>query len=204
MNYLDLTRLFDQNIPVYPGDSLPRITILNTVEVNGFTTSEVASGMHVGTHMDAPLHFIAEGKKISEIPVEKFFGRGVLVDARDTEVIDANILENIEIQRRDIVLVLTGWANKFGQDDYFTQYPVITIAFAERLVESGASMIGIDSASPDRSPFETHKKLLSNGVLVMENLVNLDKLIGVGNFTVVALPTNYATESAPVRVVAMY
>jgi arylformamidase len=204
MKYIDLTRSFGETLPVYPGDPHPEIITLNTVANDGFTGSEVTTGMHVGTHMDAPLHFIAGGKKMHEMPVEKFFGRGVLIDARDKEEIDVELLDGLVLHKGDIVLIVTGWASCFEEEKYFTDYPYITVGFAEMLVKTGVSIVGTDSASPDHEPFETHKKLLGNDVLIIENLVDLEKLLEVKEFSIVALPAKYETEATPVRVVAYY
>jgi kynurenine formamidase len=203
MNYIDLTRSFGAALPVYPGDPSPEITTVNTVEADGFTWCEVKSGMHVGTHMDAPLHFISGGKKMHEISIEKFFGRGIIIDARGKEKIDVELLDGLALHKGDVVLIMTGWASHFEEEKYFTDYPDITLAFAEMLVKTGVSIVGTDSASPDHETFETHKRLLGNNVLILENLVNLDQLLGVKEFSVVALPAKYETEAAPVRVVAM-
>ncbi|MDQ3099317.1 MAG: cyclase family protein [bacterium] len=202
MKYIDLTRSFGEGVSVYPGDPHPEIKTVNTVEADGFTLSEVRTGMHVGTHMDAPLHFILGGKKMYEIPVEKFFGRGIIIDARGKDNIDIDLLNGVALKPGDIVLVLTGWSARFEDEKYFTDYPDITIAFAEKLISAGVSIVGTDSASPDHEPFETHKKLLGNDILIIENLVNLEELTAVGEFNVVALPVKYETEATPVRVVS--
>ncbi len=63
-------------------------------------------------------------------------------------------------------------------------------------------MVGFDSPSPDRTPFVIHKLLLGQEILILENLCNLEKLLGVTGFEVVALPAKFRSDSAPVRVVA--
>ena len=66
----------------------------------------------------------------------------------------------------------------------------------------GIKIIGIDSPSPDRSPYEIHKLLMKNDILIIENLTNLAELTSHEEFDVIALPTKFDTEAAPVRVVA--
>ncbi len=204
MHYLDLTRSFNDQLAVYPGDPQPAVKTVNTVEADGFTWCEVTTGMHVGTHLDAPLHFISNGKRMHEMPVEKFFGRGIALDARERKMIDVDLLDGVALQAGDIVLVCTGWSSRFSEEAYFTDYPDMTVAFAQRLIDAGVSLVGSDSASPDHDPFETHKALLGAEVLIIENLVNLEKLLDAGPFTVIALPAKYETEAAPVRVVAQF
>jgi kynurenine formamidase len=159
--------------------------------------------------MDAPAHMIEGGKYLSDYPAEKFFGRGIIIDARGKESIDADLLTspNPSFARRgikpaDIVLIITGWAEKFGKDEYYKKYPELTEAFAQKLVDFGVSIVGTDTPSPDRPPYNVHKILLSHDILIIENLTNLENLIGKINFEIIALPAKFQTEAAPCRVVA--
>ena len=90
--------------------------------------------------------------------------------------------------------------SKPGQFDWL--YDAVAPDFARELVSLGASIIGLDTPSPDRAPFEVHKILLAGQVLIIENLTNLEALVAVDNFDVVALPTKLQCEAAPVRVTA--
>ena len=202
MRLIDLTHTFDETIPLYPGDPVPEIRKLAELSGTGYMLSGVCTGMHAGTHMDAPLHMIAGDKCISELPVEKFIGRGVIIDARNRKKIDAGLLEGVNPGRGDIVLVLTGFSAKLREPAYFLDHPQVTLSFAKILVEAGISILGLDTPGPDRAPFTVHRRLLSGGVLIVENLTNLESLVGVREFEVFALPAKYKTEAAPVRVIA--
>ena len=70
------------------------------------------------------------------------------------------------------------------------------------LVEKKIKMIGIDMPSPDRYPFEIHKLFFENNILIIENLTNLNKLLEVDNFEIIAFPLKIEAEAALVRVVA--
>ena len=63
-------------------------------------------------------------------------------------------------------------------------------------------MVCMDSPSPDRHPFEIHKLLLENSILIAENLTNIEKLLHVRKFEVIALPLNILADSSPARIVA--
>lgn len=202
MNYVDLTQTFTQNMPVYPGDPEPELVQSAHIDKNGYNEYQIKTGMHVGTHMDGPLHMIPNGKKLSEIAVEKFFGRGVLVDARGKEIIDRGVLDNISIKAGDIVLVMTGFSEKFGKSEYYEKYPEISENLAEELIKLGVKMLCLDSPSPDRPPFKIHKLLLKQEILIVENLTKLESLIGIPNLEIFALPAKLDTDSAPVRVIA--
>ncbi len=202
MNYIDLTQTFTNSMPVYPGDPVPKLVRVAEFAKDGYVDHEIKTGMHVGTHLDGPLHMVAGGNYLSEMPVETFFGAGVLVGARGCEVIEMEVLEGKGIKAGDIVLFFTGGAEHFGQADYYHAYPELSEACARRLIELKVKMIGFDAPSPDRAPFVIHKLLLGQGILILENLCNLEKLLGVPEFEIVALPAKFRADSAPVRVVA--
>ena len=201
MKYIDLTHTFKQKMPVYPGDPEPVIKQIAFFDKNGYNDFQITTGMHVGTHMDAPLHMIQNGKKLSEYSADHFFGKGHLIDARGKSI-NASLLEGKQIVKGDIVLIMTGFSGKFGTPEYYESYPEISDAFASKMVEFGVSIVGIDTPSPDHPPFAIHKLLLKNDILIIENLTNLENLLEHAQFTVVALPVKFYSEAAPVRVVA--
>ncbi|OGE88383.1 MAG: hypothetical protein A3J07_01140 [Candidatus Doudnabacteria bacterium RIFCSPLOWO2_02_FULL_49_13] len=198
--YIDLTQTFGPVMPVYPGDPAPELKQITTIEKDGFTDHQLNTAMHVGTHMDAPWHMIAGGKRISEISPEKFFGRGILIDVRGRDQIGPELLAGA--QAGDMVLVLTGFGAKFHKADYYDTYPELTVEFAQKAAELQVNLIGLDTPSPDRTPFAVHKILLGAGILIVENLTNLEQLLNQ-KFEVVALPAKLETDAAPTRVIAM-
>ena len=205
MQYIDLTHLFKQNgMPAYHGDpesELKQVSFIGEDDCNSF---EVKTGLHVGTHVDAPAHMLQNGKWLDEYPVDRFFGNGVVIDARDRETIGIESLAAKEISKGDIVLILTGFSAKFEEPEYYLSYPVMTEEFAEKMVEFGVKMVGMDTPSPDKSPYSIHKILLGNDVLIIENLTNLESLLTFPRFEVIALPVRFEAEAAPIRVVARF
>lgn len=202
MQYLDLTHTFTSDMPVFPGDPAPELIRIAEVAKDGFLDHKLTTAMHVGTHVDAPAHILAGGKFLHEYPTQKFFGRGVVVDARGKTSADAQLLEAAKINKGDIVLVCFGWSSEFGQDEYYLNYPELSESFAKKLTELGPSIVGMDTPSPDRAPYRVHKILFEHDILIIENLTNLDQLLGYKNFEIIALPAKLETEAAPCRVVA--
>ncbi len=202
MKLFDLTHAFGDSMPVYPGDPASKITSLNDIAGAGYSVSQVTTGMHTGTHIDGPLHVIEGGRPLSEMPVESFIGRGVLIDARGKESIDADLLADVPLRRKDIVLVLTGCSAIFRDPSYYENYPLVTARFAVTLVEAGVKMLGLDTPGPDGPPFAIHRLLLAAQVLIIENLTNLEALLEFPDFEVIALPAKFRTEAAPARVIA--
>ncbi|MAZ76764.1 MAG: cyclase, partial [Micavibrio sp.] len=142
------------------------------------------------------------GAYLSEFPADKFQGRGILIDARGRNVIDTDILDSYDIQKGDIVLVWTDWDKKYRTDAYFESWPIMTVEFAQALVDKKITIIGMDTAGPEmEETFPVHKTFLPNDVLIIENMANLDALEGK-NFIVHAYPIKYKADAAPVRVIA--
>lgn len=202
MKYIDLTRTFTDTMPVYPGDPIPELVQITDLHKEGYTDYKITTGMHVGTHIDAPLHMLDGGKRIPDISVEKFFGRGCLIDARGKSIVGVEVLDGVSVRNGDIVLIMTGFSEKFGQFDYYTGYPELSEEFANKMIDCGVKIVGIDTPSPDRPPFKVHKLLLGKEILIIENLANLELLLGAAEFEIFALPAKLNTEAAPARVVA--
>jgi kynurenine formamidase len=200
---IDLTRSLDKATASFPGDRPLDYETEGTYLKQQFITNVVRSSMHVGTHIDAPLHMIENGKSVADFPVDKFFGRGVLIDAK--KLIDNNEIQvpkDVKLKKGDIVLVMTGMDSEFGKKNYFYNYPALSKSFAQWLIDNQVSIVGVDSCSPDYYPFPVHKSLLNKEILIIENLTNLKKLINKKNFEVVSLPIKISIEGSWVRIVA--
>jgi kynurenine formamidase len=198
MTYIDLTHTFTASMPVWPGDAPVELKHVDFIDECGVNAFSLCSGMHVGTHIDAPLHMLEDGKMIHEYLPEKFIGKAHLIDARQ----GLNVADLEQVQEGDNVLVYTGHSKKFGTQEYYDDYPEITEKFARALVEKKTSIIGLDTCSPDRAPFPIHKILLGADILIIENMTNLDKLIGFDNIKLTALPLKLEAEASLLRVVA--
>jgi len=202
MKFIDLTHTFVDNMPVYFGDPPTSLKQITTIAKNGYTDHQLTTVMHVGTHMDAPLHMIEGGAYMSDISLEHFTGVGICIDVRGKKVIDVDVIPK-EIPTGAVVLLCTGMSAQFGKDLYATEYPKISDAFARRLVSLNVKILGIDMINPDTNElYPIHKILLAKPVLIIENLTNLEALIGIKQFDIFAFPMKLHAEGAPVRVVA--
>jgi len=202
MELVDLTHTFQNDMPVYPGDPETKLEHVAKISIDGFNDHKVTTCLHVGTHIDAPLHMIEGGKALSDISIESFFGRGCVIDARGKKQIDSDLLEENSVREGDIVVVATGMYKKYGSKEYFEDYPMFTKEFAEKLVERKVKIVCMDTVSPDNKPYEIHKILLKNDVLIIENLTDTEKIIDKKDFQITALPTKMFADAAPVRVIA--
>ncbi len=211
---IDLTHNITPTMPVHPYDNPISLKKTRSLEYDHYNDWTLCSGMHVGTHIDGPGHLTNSPILLSDLPADRFVGRGVLIDARPktqdltgeqnlTLKIDTALLENIPNEEPPIVLIMTEWYKKYHSPDYFNAHPIISPETARKFVEKGIKMIGIDFFSPDYYPFEVHQILLEAGILIIENLKNLEQLIGITNFTIIALPLKTETDSSLARVIAL-
>lgn len=199
---IDLTQTYTDQMPVYPGDPCAKLYLSMTIEKDGCRDEILETGMHVGTHMDAPVHMIEGGIFASEIPLAQCSGHGVLLDVRGHKEITSEHFDVSMLRSDGIALIYTGWSDKFRDDDYYGDYPVLCKDAAHCLVNAGIKMIILDTPSPDREPFPVHHILLGNDVLIVENATNFSALEGIETFTIHATPAKFEASGAPVRVFA--
>jgi kynurenine formamidase len=141
---------------------------------------------------------LENGKSLDQFSVERFVGRGVCVDVRQ----GFDSLQLFDVRQGDIVLLFTGMGAKYYDESYFHNYPGIPPEIAEFLVNKKVSMVGSDTCNPDTGDdFPIHRTLLGGDVLIIENLTNLDKLVGK-ECVIYALPIYLGLDAAPARVIA--
>lgn len=143
--------------------------------------TQIKMAAHVGTHVDAAIHFVPGGRTIAEYPLGAFSGPGVALDVRreGVQALDAEELSAAApaIQAGDIVLLWFGYAERYRDADY-GDHPYLTSEAADWLLEQDIRMLGVDTITPDvpgphRPPvfdFPVHTRLLGRDVLILENL----------------------------------
>lgn len=199
---IDLTYNIIDSLQVYPGDEETKLYQVRDIEEHKYNDHRLEVCMHAGTHVDGPMHLTESKEYISQMPLETFIGNGCLLDVRGEQVIQMKNEYYEKIKEDDIVLLFTGWDSKFGTDEYFENSPIVSIELANLLVEKKIKMLGMDIATPDKYPFEVHKLLFKNNILIIENLTNLEDLLEVKDFEVIALPLKINADSSIARVVA--
>ena len=207
MKIVDLTWPMEHGMAVYPGDPSPKLRAMFFLEREGFRESWLGFNSHTGTHVDAPAHVLAEGATLDSLPLERFCGRAAVLHCPNRTVLTMEDLAPIRAAADEAVVLLvdTGWSSKWATPDDCWDYPVLGEDLADYLIASGKRGIGLDgpSADPREDPDLTiHRKLLGAGVLLFENLRNLDQL-GQGPVFFAALPLDYVkADGAPVRAAA--
>ena len=199
MMLYDLTQTVGNDSPAYPGDPRPSIKPISSLENEGFVTSEMHIGTHVGTHIDAPAHMIAGGKQLKDYPIERFMVPAVCFDIRngyDAKAVAAQVQPGMG------VLFYSGACDYWNDERYWHDFPVIPDDVIDVLIRAKASLVGVDAGSYDQEEtFPVHKALLAADVLLIENLTNVAPLVGK-QFELIALPLKLENDGAPARVVA--
>ncbi len=209
MQIYDVSVPLSSTTPTYPGD--PGIEIKQWRTLAGGDTANVSLinfGLHSGTHVDAPAHFIEGGAKIESLPLESLIGDAEVVEvAGDIRVIDESfVLANCSGGSQRILFKTRNsafWNNR--QDGFREDYTYIEPAAARRLAESGIKLVGIDYLSVEQfksDHFETHHALLSRGVVIVEGL-DL-RAVPSGFYELICLPLKIvggSGDGAPARVV---
>lgn len=193
---IDLTMLINENTPSWPEAEKQEIKQISTVKETGFNVKRISFESHFGTHIDAPNHIFNKGKTLDEFPLETFFGSGLIIPLKS---FDKYIKK---IKKKDIVFLYTGHSKKAFSGNYFEDSPLIDIEIAKTLVKKKVKIVGIDFSSPDKVPWTLHNLFLKNNILIIENLNNLDKLVGKRvELTILPLKIENA-DGAPCRVIA--
>jgi kynurenine formamidase len=212
---VDLSHSINAETQVYPGDPAPVLAVHSTIAKDGFNLLSVQMGSQTGTHVDAPFHFDDATEKIDQIPLERFMGRGVVLNvsglAARTPISWEMIREQAaDFHPGDIALIHTGWSKHFGTDEYFN-HPYLTAEACQNLLDLGVLVFGIDAINIDETPDETHEGvgfpvhhlIAERAGIISENMTNL-AAIDFADPLISLLPIKLeAADGAPVRAVAI-
>ena len=212
MKIIDLTLTVSDKIPTFPGSPQPSFIPWENVKEDGYNLELLFLSTHTGTHMDAPYHFLEKGAKIHEISLKKLVSEAVLIKSKkkDGEPITKIDIQKFEKKHGKIasfssVIFYTGWQRNLQKKYYFTKNPGLSVSAAKYLASKKISLVGIDSPSIDvgkDSKFSVHQIFAKKGMLVVENLANLEK-IKSSKFHLVVLPLKLKNATgSPVRAIA--
>ena len=212
MKILDLTLTISDKIPAFPGSPHPHFIPWENIKDGGYNLELLFLSTHTGTHLDAPHHFLGKGAKIHEISLKKLVSEAVLIKSKkkSNESITKTDIQKFEKKHGKIggfssVIFCTGWQRNLQKKYYFTENPGLSVSAAKYLASKKISLVGIDSPSIDvgtDSKFSVHQIFAKKGILIVENLANLDK-IKSSKFHLVVLPLKLKNATgSPVRAVA--
>ena len=209
MRLIDLTLTVSEKIPTFPGSPKPHFIEWETISKDGYNLELLFLSTHTGTHIDAPFHFVKNGKKIHEIKPERLVNEAVLIKVgkNSNRSISKTDIQNFEqkngkIENDSTVIFYTGWQKNLNKEFYFTENPGLSVLAAKYLVSKKINMVGIDSPSIDLgtdSKFSVHHVLAKNNILIVENLANLG-MIKSNNFHLITSPLKLKNATgSPIR-----
>ena len=177
----DLSQTYANGMPHAPTIPAPAIRQVKSVENDGYSVTELSVATHIGTHIDAPSHLLADGSTMDEIPPGTLIRPATVasVEKDGPQQISAADLEAAASAAKpgDALLVRTGWGAKFGTPGY-REHPYLSEEAARWISGRGFDLVGFDLTTPEVPghlrpegfDFPVHKILLGAGVLIMEHL----------------------------------
>jgi len=211
--WLDLSHRVGPKMPYASIFPTPELSLLREMPRDPFNVTQLCMVVHAGTHVDSPRHYYTDGPAFEDIPLSRLQGAGVVwrIDAAPDEVIGVEKLEPAvpALRPGDIVALDTGWAARFGTEEY-EHHPSLSPEAAAWLAERRIKMLACDFATPDlvyhlRQPgfdWPVHRTLLSRGILICEHLTGHSALAGKRVEFIFAALNVEGSDGSPARVMA--
>lgn len=204
---VDLSHVIAPGMPVYPGDPAVERQAIAHLATDGYNLAAWRFGCHIGTHLDAPRHFLDAGADVAALALEACCGPARvwrLPCLPDACLEPADLAPWLAaFTPGDRVLLHTGWSARWGHDDYYRRYPVLSPAAAAALAAAGPALVGLDTPSPSRPEADVHLAFLGCGIPLLENLCRLDRLPDRVELLALPLPLRDG-DGSPVRAVARW
>jgi arylformamidase len=207
MKIFDVTVPISSDLPIYEGD--PRVSIEPTAAISSGDSANVTKmylGLHSGTHVDAPNHFIDGTRKAHELDLQKLIGRCSVIKIDDqVEEITPRHLEGLDGAER---ILFRTRNSEFWNDTasgFRTDFTYLSPEAARQLADGGVRLVGIDYLSVEKFgsvDFAAHKALLEREVVILEGL-DL-RSVEPGEYELISLPLKYLGglgDGAPSRTV---
>lgn len=204
--WIDVTApLSPSTTPTYPGDTQPKFEFLRSFEKGDkVTLSSYLMTAHAGTHVDAPLHFVAKAEPIDQVPLSTLMGQTRVIDCSpEAMAIDAAELNKHDWRGAKRILFRTrNSRNSWMEDGTFHQdFTYLAPDAAQLLADAGVELVGIDYLSAEKfgvPEARTHQILLGRNIPIVEGL-DLREIMA-GEYDMIVLPLRIVGhEAAPAR-----
>ncbi len=206
MQIFDISVGIHPGLPVWPGDPAIELERVATIGADSpANVSRIACGVHVGTHVDAPLHFVEGAGTVEQLSLEVLVGEAYVAEIHADGHLDRDVLEQAGIppKARRVLFKTSNsalWRSSPGQ--FETGFVAVSESGADWLVERGTQLVGVDylSVAPFDAGVPTHVRLLSDGVIIIEGL-DLSA-VSAGWYSLMCLPLKLlGSEGAPARAI---
>lgn len=201
--WVDVTAPLDEHLPLFPGDSgLVRRHAQHLRDGHPVTETNVALGVHCGTHVDAPSHHILDAPDVDALPLEAFLGPAFVVDATGRDVVTADLVATVPAAAERVLFRTDNSERRLLRTPQFdTSFVALDVHAAQALAaRPGLRLVGVDYLSVQLygGDDETHRVLQRRLVAILEGL-DLGP-VTPGWHELLALPMALpGAEAAPVR-----
>jgi arylformamidase len=202
MKIFDISRPLSETEPVYPGNTKVKLGHLKTFKKDGSMLSQILTGLHNGSHVDSPAHYVKDGRTVDKMELEKCMGWCRVLDMTKVNgEIGGNDIRRVKPRKGEIVLFKT--RNSRPVKKFDKNFIHINEEAARLLLRAGVKAVGIDGYSIRKfrlRPDTVHPMLLRAGIAIYEGLL-LDK-VEKGVYYFIGLPLKIVgAEGSPVRAV---
>ncbi|MBL4577172.1 MAG: cyclase family protein [Flavobacteriales bacterium] len=206
MKLIDLSHPMEHGQQTFPMD--PKLSIISHGDTTTlkYNITQIVMSSHQGTHLDAMYHFLDDGKTLDQMPLDWFYGpthvlripKGAKEEITED---DFKPFEDLLTEGAKIIYE-TGWHKNFGADNFFTEFPTLTLDTSKYLASKKIRMLGMDTPTPSYDWYEVHHVLLGEEIVIVEALANLDQ--APDKFIFMGFPLNFkGRDGSPIRAVAM-
>jgi|SRR6202453_618017 arylformamidase len=205
MPWIDISVPLRTGMVAWPGDEpFERTSTLEIAKGDECNLSQISATAHIGTHMDAPRHYLAGAAGIETMPIAASVGRARVIEIHDPEAIRTSELEPHRLSKGERVLFKTRNSEHCWKTDHFQKnYIFIAPEAAHYLAERGVQTVGVDYLSVggfESGGPETHRILLQAGIWIIEGLIL--EHVEPGEYELVCLPLKIiGGDGAPARAV---
>lgn len=193
-----MTLPLNEDFISYPSDPKIQLTSFKNIPDQGSNVTKIILGSHCGTHVDSPYHIFENGKKLSDFPLNYFFGKATVVNISNYKKFISS-----DYKEFDFVFYDSHWMKlPITLDFYNSMRPEIPLELIEYLIDKKIFGFGCDMPSVDQKSSKDkiiHKLLLGNDILIYENVCNLDKFNFNEQFMFYGLPLSLKLDGSPIR-----
>ncbi|GAF14143.1 kynurenine formamidase [Bacillus sp. JCM 19046] len=202
MSWIDITMPLSNTVAHWPGDTPFTYRLSATIaETGSVNIGSIEMSTHTGTHADAPFHYKEDGKKMHQLPLDRYIGDALVFEAIGAKKLDQSLLEQADLEGIERLLIKTKTTSDFF--NFPEEIPYVTADGAAYLQKQGIQLLGVDSPSVDpltSKELTGHHSLHQANILIIENLV-LDH-VKAGLYEFIALPLRIEqADGSPVRAV---
>ncbi|WP_226037054.1 arylformamidase [Aquibacillus saliphilus] len=200
--WIDISQPLTNQVAHWPEDTPFTYQLTASMaETGSVNIGQMTTSLHIGTHVDAPFHFLDNGKKIVDIDVNYYVGRAKVIDVSDKDVIDRSVLSEFSLVGVERLLLKTSLPS--NPEQFPNEITKLDSEIAVYLAENGIKLLGVNMPSVDpldSKKLLTHHSLHQHGIHILENVV-LDE-IAEGDYNLIALPLKIVEgDGSPVRAV---